>query len=112
MISDQLKLINAIAPTPHPRVELPQIQNQEASLGIHLEMNDFDSIKIKTNNQTTVSEVNEVNVCTNSRSPKKDRKTNISLLETITAATTATLLLSNPGQVSACDTLYLQTDDM
>ena len=38
MISDQLKLIKAIAPTPHSRVELPQIQSQEASSGIHLEV--------------------------------------------------------------------------
>ena len=38
MISDQLKLIKAIAPTPHPRVELPQVQSQEASSGIHLEV--------------------------------------------------------------------------
>ncbi|XP_049315631.1 uncharacterized protein LOC125779112 [Bactrocera dorsalis] len=38
MISDQLKLIKAIAPTPHSRVELPQIDNQEASSGIQLEV--------------------------------------------------------------------------
>ena len=38
MIYDQLKLIKAMAPTPHPRVELPQIQSQEASSGIHLEV--------------------------------------------------------------------------
>ncbi|XP_050338614.1 uncharacterized protein LOC126765058 [Bactrocera neohumeralis] len=39
MISDQLKLIKAIAPTPHSRVELPQMQQyQEASSGIHLEV--------------------------------------------------------------------------
>ena len=37
MISDQLRLVNAIAPTPHPRVELPQIKSQEASTGINLE---------------------------------------------------------------------------
>ncbi|XP_049305981.1 uncharacterized protein LOC125776620 [Bactrocera dorsalis] len=39
MISDQLKLIKAIAPTLHPRVELPQMQQyQEASSGIQLEL--------------------------------------------------------------------------
>ncbi|XP_049315627.1 uncharacterized protein LOC125779110 isoform X1 [Bactrocera dorsalis] len=39
MISDQLKLIKTIAPTPHPRVELPQMQQyQEASSGIQLEL--------------------------------------------------------------------------
>ncbi|XP_049315700.1 uncharacterized protein LOC125779129 [Bactrocera dorsalis] len=39
MISDQLKLIKAIAPTPHPRVELPQMQQyQEASSGIQFEL--------------------------------------------------------------------------
>ncbi|XP_049315645.1 uncharacterized protein LOC125779117 [Bactrocera dorsalis] len=39
MISDQLKLIKAIVPTPHPRVELPQMQQyQEASSGIQLEL--------------------------------------------------------------------------
>ena len=30
MIFDQLKLINSITPIPHTRVELPQIQSQEA----------------------------------------------------------------------------------
>ncbi len=35
MISDQLKLIKAIA---HPRVELPQLQSQEASSGIHIKV--------------------------------------------------------------------------
>ncbi|XP_049306069.1 uncharacterized protein LOC125776646 [Bactrocera dorsalis] len=38
MISDQIKLIKAIAPTPHSRVELPQIDNQEARSGIQLEV--------------------------------------------------------------------------
>ncbi|XP_049318625.1 uncharacterized protein LOC125780372 [Bactrocera dorsalis] len=43
MISDQLKLIKAIAPTPHSRVELPQIYNQEASSGIQLEVPECDT---------------------------------------------------------------------
>ncbi|XP_049302052.1 uncharacterized protein LOC125775451 [Bactrocera dorsalis] len=38
MIADQLKLIKTVAPTPPPRVELPQIQNQETSSGIHLKV--------------------------------------------------------------------------
>ncbi|XP_049301831.1 uncharacterized protein LOC125775361 [Bactrocera dorsalis] len=38
MISDKLRLFKAIAPTPQPRVELPQVQIQEASSGIHLKV--------------------------------------------------------------------------
>lgn len=33
MIPDQLKLFKPIVTTPHPRVELPQIQIQETSSG-------------------------------------------------------------------------------
>ncbi|XP_049301850.1 uncharacterized protein LOC125775369 [Bactrocera dorsalis] len=43
MISDQLKLIKAIEPTPQTRVELPQVQNQEASSGIHLKVPAWDT---------------------------------------------------------------------
>ncbi|XP_054084326.1 uncharacterized protein LOC114804559 [Zeugodacus cucurbitae] len=38
MISDQLQLKNISAPTPQPRVELPQVQAPEASRGIHFEV--------------------------------------------------------------------------
>ena len=46
MISDQLKLIKAIAPTPHPRVELPQLRSQEASFNLAWEVLKQD-MKIK-----------------------------------------------------------------
>ncbi len=43
MIFDQLKLIKAIAPTPHQRVELPQVQSHETSSGIHLKVPTCDT---------------------------------------------------------------------
>ena len=38
-----IKLIKAIAPTPHPRVELPQVQSQEASSDIDLKVTESDT---------------------------------------------------------------------
>ncbi len=38
-VHTQLKLINSIPPTPHPRVELPLLKFQNASLGLKVACN-------------------------------------------------------------------------